>query len=60
MICYKDMTFCSYYKVCKKGFGCRRALTKEVVKRAEEWHGNTNPPISQFLETPECFERIEE
>ena len=55
MICYRDMTFCKYWKNCKKGKGCVRALTKKVYKSAKAWWGKDNPPIYQFADKPECF-----
>ena len=55
MICYKDMTFCSFYKECSKGKDCSRALTEEVIKDAQEWWGNPEAPICQFMEKPDCF-----
>lgn len=60
MICYKDMTFCSFYKVCKKGKECDRALTKEVREKAIKWWGSTNAPIAMFGEQPKCMEEIDE
>ena len=49
MICYKDMTFCSYYKECERK-DCVRALTPEVVQAAEKF----GLPICQFAEKPDC------
>lgn len=49
MICYRDMTFCSFYKECKNP--CGRSLTEEVEKEADSAH----LLISQFIEKPECF-----
>lgn len=57
MICYKDMTFCSYYKKCNDAKNCDRKLTPEVIKAAEEWM--KDPPICQFAEKPTCFVKIE-
>jgi len=53
MFCYRDMTFCDYYKECKEGEICPRALTKKVIKEANKWM--KNPPICQFAEKPDCF-----
>ena len=40
MICYRDMTFCTFYKSCKDGESCERALTPKIKKEAEEcWEG---------------------
>ena len=50
MICYKDKTFCEYYKNCD-AIDCDRALTEEVVQKAEA----VGLPISMFIEKPVCF-----
>ncbi len=55
VICYKDMTFCEFYKDCKDGKECYRSLTKEINKKAEEWM--KNPPIMVFSEKPDCWEK---
>ena len=52
MICYRDKTYCSYYKDCAHGDSCHRALTPEVVDAAERME----LPICQFAERPKCFE----
>ena len=58
MICYRDMTFCSYWKECKDGINCFRALTSQVIYNAGKWWGKENPPISLFAEKPDCFKSI--
>lgn len=58
MLCYRDMTFCTYYKECKDGKDCRRALTDEVQKAAEAWM--KEPPISIFGDKPECFKEAQD
>ena len=62
MICYRDMTFCRYYKDCAKANECHRPLTEEVSKRADEWwgKGEGKAPICMFAEIPNCFEEKEE
>lgn len=54
MLCYKDKTFCPFYKECAKGEGCSRALTQEVIDAACDF----NLLISRFLDRPGCFEEI--
>ena len=51
MICYKDMTFCTFYKECDNAKTCHRPLTPKVAKLAEEF----GLPICQFTDKPECF-----
>ena len=55
MISYKDMTFCEFFEDCKDGEGCFRALTDTVRENAEKWFGTKNPPISKYIEKPDCF-----
>lgn len=56
---YRDMIFCPYYKDCKQGDSCGRALTDEVLKGADRWWGGPGAPICQFSCTPDCFEEKE-
>ena len=53
MFCYRDMTFCSFYKECVDAKDCHRKLTPEVIEAAEKWMKNA--PIVQFTDKPECF-----
>ena len=55
MICYKDMTFCTFYEDCKHKENCRRPLTDAVREGAKKWMGE-NAPICQFSEKPNCWE----
>lgn len=36
MISYRDMTFCDSWGSCVKGDDCSRAITEDVLKRAED------------------------
>ena len=59
MLCYADKTFCSYWKECKKGLSCNRALTDIILKRAQKWSEGIKADdilICQFGDKPECFE----
>lgn len=51
MMCYKDRTYCQFWKECKFGNGCHRALTKEV----EELAPQCGLQISRFVSKPDCF-----
>jgi hypothetical protein len=53
MICYKDMTFCSFYQECKKGGQCNRAETPDVIYNAKA----SNLLICEFIEKPSCFRK---
>ncbi len=55
MISYRDITFCSFYKECKNGEKCERALTEEVLKKAREWWGDKHAPIARFTNKPDCY-----
>ena len=59
MICYKDMTFCTFYDECEKGETCDRALTDGVKEGAEDWYGSKGAPICRYLDKPKCFKEIE-
>lgn len=50
---YLDKTFCSFYKECKKGKECDRALTPEIVGKANRWMEDA--PICKFVDKPKCF-----
>ena len=56
MISYKDMTFCPFWRSCKDGNTCHRALTKEIIKKAHAWWGNKEAPICKFAEKPNCYD----
>jgi len=60
MMCYKDITFCPFYGECAVGSTCRVALTPKVEEDAKKWWGDDNPPISIYLDKPECFKKIED
>ena len=56
MICYRDRTFCPFWKDCRLGSECSRALTQEVKDAAAKWWGDENPPIAFYVDEPDCFE----
>ena len=55
-MCFRDKTYCSYYKDCIDGMFCQRALTRDVTVTAEK----VDLPISQFAEKPDCFREQED
>jgi hypothetical protein len=55
MICYKDMTFCPFYKECKDGSECPRAVTIEIKNDAKKWLNVYPPLICQYTDKPNCF-----
>lgn len=62
MICYKDMTFCTFWKLCKDGEGCHRALTDEIKENSWNWWNQRRaipevPPICVFSTKPDCFKQ---
>lgn len=52
MICYADMTFCKYWKECRDGEQCHRALTDDVNNAAS----TEGLGVCVFMEHPECYE----
>ena len=59
MICYRDMTFCTYYEDCENAKDCHRPLTPEVYEAAVRWWGGVDAPISQFSDKPGCWVKKE-
>jgi hypothetical protein len=54
MMCYRDRTYCDFYRDCADGAVCGRALTPGVQKLAEDaemW-------ISRYTDRPSCY-RVE-
>jgi hypothetical protein len=56
MMCYKDRTFCTYWKECKSGEKCPSALTDDVRSGAKKWWGSDDAPIAMYIDKPQCFE----
>lgn len=60
MMCFRDMTFCEFYKDCAKANECHRPLTPKVKKDAEKWafkfFKDGMAPIAVFLDKPDCHE----
>jgi hypothetical protein len=55
MVCYRDMTFCPFYKECNKGNECDIAYTDEVKAGANKWWGEDNAPVALHRAEPVCF-----
>ena len=51
MICYRDRCFCPFWRVCRKGKVCDRALTVKVTNSAIK----AGLPIQQYSNFPDCF-----
>lgn len=58
-MCYADRTFCPADN-CNKFTTCPRALTKDVITKANKWWGTNGAPIARFSEPEklDCFEAI--
>lgn len=56
MICFRDMTFCPYWRDCDLAEECRRPLTDAVRAEAAAWwgEGKGEPPIMQYASKPTC------
>ena len=54
---YRDVTWC-YANECKHFSTCGRAMTETVLKRAKQWWGGEDPPISFYLNPQQlsCYE----
>ena len=57
MICYKDITFCTFFPLCKNGHKCKVALTEKIKNDAVKWWGDENAPICIYSDFPDCFIR---
>lgn len=55
MMCFRDMTFCTYWKDCRYSETCGRKFDKEQEAAAKKWWGGDNPPICTFIGRPRCF-----
>lgn len=53
MLCYKDKTWCPFWKTCADGKTCPDALTPQVKQDAEAWM--THAPIAVWTEKPMCW-----
>lgn len=56
MLCYRDMTFCTFDALCANAPGCPRPLTARIRADAER----LGLGICTFLERPDCFTQREE
>ena len=58
MLCFKDMTFCTYEGCAKFDNGCKRSLTPKVSAEAAKWWGKGpgGAPICRFMDKPDCYE----
>ena len=58
MICYRDMTFCTFWEDCTSSPQCSRPLTPDVQVSAdkwwEEWKVDRKTPICTFVDQPSC------
>lgn len=53
MLCYRDMTFCPFWRECEDGNDCGRAWTSDVQEKARA----AGLPSCQFSSRPECFKK---
>ena len=51
MLCYRDRTYCPFWRECRDGETCPRALTCVVRIEADM----VRLPICQWIERPECY-----
>ena len=60
MMCYRDMTFCTFHEDCAKANLCECALTEQVRLGAQRWWRGMDgePPICTFVNKPECHQAV--
>lgn len=51
MLCYKNRTFCPYYKTCYYGQVCSSALTPKIRVEAQQ----AKQALSQYISEPPCY-----
>jgi len=51
MMCYKDMTFCTFYDECEAGEECKHGLTETIKLDAQR----AGLLISAYVDRPDCF-----
>jgi len=56
MICYRDRSFCPFYKTCLYALDCARALTPKVIADAHAF----GLPVDKFGTKPSCWEQTTE
>lgn len=60
MLCYRDMTFCTYWKDCAAAKDCGRPWTEKVQEEADKWWGEPGAPICVYTEKPDCHKPVNE
>jgi len=58
MICYKDQTWCPFWKECEDENKCGRAYTEQVQADVKKWadtFGEFKPGASVYMSKPKCF-----
>jgi len=53
MLPYLNKTYCDYWRVCKDGSTCPKALTPSIKRMA----ANIGVLPARYLEHPACFEK---
>lgn len=51
MLCYKDKTFCKFFKTCKNENMCKRKATDDIFEKTKK----VGFPVCYFLDKPKCF-----
>ena len=55
MMSYRDFTYCPFWKTCRQGPSCSRALTQEVRDQAEQ----SGLLISRYGSHPNCHKEVQ-
>ena len=58
MTYYRNMTFCPFWRKCRKGKGCLKSLT-DIIKSAHAEWGNGST-LAQYRKLPKCYKEGEE
>lgn len=54
-MCYKDKTWCNFYKDCVDSKKCHRVLTDKEKLQAIKWWGSEDFLICYLTDKPKCF-----
>lgn len=57
-MCYRDKTFCDFWRNCGDGAECPKAFTQFVQEGADKWWGKPNAPIAKYGSPPRCYKEV--
>lgn len=55
MLCFRGMTFCTYWEDCRDSETCHRKFDDVQKAAARKWWGGDDQPICTYVDRPRCF-----